>query len=338
MKRSLLGLTILASFSTVANEALDLETIKNNHTDNLVWVGHLSPDTDSAASVIVASHIYGGTPAVTEAPNPESQFVFNYCGIESPQVKTDFSSHQVGLLDFNQSTQLAPSIDPASIVAIIDHHALGSKPISMPQLVSMDIRAWGSTATILAANAEKLNVALPKSVACAGLGAILSDTVVFQSSTTTEYDKHYAYQLAKIAGVKEIQDFGQQMLVAKSDLSHFTADTILTMDYKNFEFGGKKVGIGVAETLTAQQLIDRKEDFFKAMKSYKQEQNLDYLFFSITDTKNKRANILWADKQDEKILANAFDAEIEGDVLVLDGVTSRKRQIGPAIQKAVEAQ
>lgn len=337
MKRSLLGLTILASLSGVANAALDLETLKNNNTENLVWVGHLSPDTDSAASVLVAASIYGGTAAVAEEINPESQFVFKYCGIEAPKLKADFSSHQIGLLDFNQSTQLAKSVDPTSIVAIIDHHAFGSKPISMSQIVSMDIRAWGSTATILADNAEKLGVTLPKSVACAGLGAILSDTVVFQSSTTTEYDKKYAEKLAKIAGVKDIQDFGQQMLVAKSDLSHFSAETILTMDYKNFEFGGKKVGIGVAETLMAQQLVDRKDDFLKAIKAYKKEQGLDYLFFSITDTKNNRANILWADKQDEKVLANAFDVKIKGDILVLEGVTSRKRQIGPAIQKAIEA-
>ena len=337
MKRSLLGLTILASFSCVANGALDLETLKNNNTENLVWVGHLSPDTDSAASVLVAANIYGGTPAVAEAINPESKFVFDYCDIEAPAVKADFSSHQIGLLDFNQSTQLAKSVDPSSIVAIIDHHSMGSSPISMPQIVSMDIRAWGSTATILAHNAEKLGVKLPKSVACAGLGAILSDTVVFQSSTTTEYDKQYAEKLAKIAGVKNIEDFGQQMLVAKSDLSHFSAETILTMDYKNFEFAGKKVGIGVAETLMAQQLVDRKADFLKAMESYKEEQGLDYLFFSITDTKNKRANILWADKHDQNVLANAFEKEIKGDILVLDGVTSRKRQIGPAIQKAIEA-
>ncbi|MDW1982468.1 DHHA2 domain-containing protein, partial [Vibrio sp. Vb0304] len=209
--------------------------------------------------------------------------------------------------------------------------------ISMPQIVSMDIRAWGSAATILTANAEKLNVKLPKNIACAGLGAILSDTVVFQSSTTTEYDKQYAQKLADIAGIKDIKGFGEQMLLAKSDLSHFSAETILTMDYKNFEFAGKKVGIGVAETLNAQQLIDRKQDFNEAIQAYKKAQNLDYLFFSITDTKHKRANMLWADDADKKVLSKAFDVKIDNDMLVLDGVTSRKRQIGPAIQQAIES-
>lgn len=337
MKRSLLGLTMIASFSCLAEGALDLTTLSNNNTDNLVRVGHLSPDTDSAVSVILASHIYGGEAALTGEANPESKFVFEFCGMDAPKVKANFSSHHIGLVDFNQSTQLAKSVDPTSIVAIIDHHAMGSSPISMPQIVTMDIRAWGSAATILTANAEKLNVKLPKNIACAGLGAILSDTVVFQSSTTTEYDKQYAQKLADIAGIKDIKGFGEQMLLAKSDLSHFSAETILTMDYKNFEFAGKKVGIGVAETLNAQQLIDRKQDFNEAIQAYKKAQNLDYLFFSITDTKHKRANMLWADDADKKVLSKAFDVKIDNDMLVLDGVTSRKRQIGPAIQQAIES-
>ncbi|WP_413113539.1 manganese-dependent inorganic pyrophosphatase [Thaumasiovibrio sp. DFM-14] len=337
MKHTILGLAILASFSSLASNALDLYTLSNNNTDNLMWVGHTSPDTDTVASAVMAATIYGGKATTPENLNPESQFVFEYCNSPTPQITTDYAAYQVGIVDFNQSTQLAHTIEPSSIVAIIDHHAIGGTPINIPNIASIDIRAWGSTATILASNAEALNIKLPKSVACVGLGAILSDTVIFQSSTTTDYDKAYANKLAKIAGVTDIEEFGQQMLIAKSDLSHLSADTILTMDYKNFEFGGKKVGIGVAETLTAQQLIDRKDEFVSAMKSYKATEQLDYLFFSITDTKNKRANIMWVDDGDKQILSRAFDTKIDGDILSLNGVTSRKRQIGPAIQQSIES-
>lgn len=317
--------------------AFDLQQPANNNTDNLVWTGHLSPDTDTVVSALLATHIYGGTATVPEKINPESEFVLNYCNAEAPRIEPDYSKYQVGLVDFNQVTQLAPTIDQGSIVAVIDHHAIGGSPINTPQIVAMDIRGWGSAATILADNAEKLDITLPKHLACAGLGAILSDTVVFQSATTTDYDRHYAEKLAALAGIKDIEDFGQQMLIAKSDLSHLSADTILTMDYKNFEYGGKKVGIGVAETLTAQQLIDRKEDLLTAMKAHKQANELDHLFFSITDTKDKKANLLWVDNNDFTVIKAAFNTDIEGDMLTLEGVTSRKRQIGPAIQSAIES-
>ncbi|GEA49495.1 manganese-dependent inorganic pyrophosphatase [Vibrio inusitatus NBRC 102082] len=336
MKFTPVAATLLMSISS-ASFAFDLQTPANNDTENLVWTGHLSPDTDTVMSALLAAHIYGGTATVPEQINPESEFVLNYCKAQSPRVESDYSSYQVGLVDFNQTTQLAPTINQRSIVAVIDHHAIGGSPINTPQIVAMDIRGWGSAATILTDNAEKLNVTLPKHLACAGLGAILSDTVVFQSSTTTDYDKEYAEKLAKIAGIKDIQDFGQQMLVAKSDLSHLSSETILTMDYKNFEYGGKKVGIGVAETLTAQQLIDRKDELLVAMKSYKEANGLDHLFFSITDTKDKKANLLWVDEGDYQIIKTAFNTEPASDMLTLDGVTSRKRQIGPAIQNALDS-
>ncbi|MDV5168065.1 manganese-dependent inorganic pyrophosphatase [Photobacterium rosenbergii] len=336
MKSSPLIAAVIVAVSS-ASHAFDLQQPSNNNTDNLVWTGHLSPDTDTVMSAMLAAHIYGGTATVPEKINPESEFVLNFCNAESPRIESDYSQFQVGLVDFNQTTQLAPTIDQGSIVAVIDHHAIGGSPINTSQIVAMDIRGWGSAATILADNAEKLDVTLPKHLACVGLGAILSDTVVFQSATTTDYDKHYAEKLAGIAGISDLEDFGQQMLIAKSDLSHLSADTILTMDYKNFEYGGKKVGIGVAETLTAQQLIDRKEELLAAMKAYKQANNLDHLFFSITDTKDKKANLLWVDDSDLKVIKTAFEHTPATDILTLEGITSRKRQIGPAIQNAVES-
>ncbi len=208
--------------------------------------------------------------------------------------------------------------------------------MNLKQVASIDIRPWGSAATILAERAETLAIKLPKQIACTTLAGILSDTVVLESPTTTQYDRDYAVKLAKQAGINDLHDFGQQMLIAKSDLSHLDAATILTMDYKNFEFAGKKVGIGVAETLTAEQLLQRKDEFIKAMKEHKKEQQLDHLFFSVTDTKNKQANLLWIDQADEAVIKQAFKGKVIEGWLTLPNVTSRKRQIGPAIQTAIK--
>lgn len=336
MKLNLVATVLIMSFSSTSY-AFSLQKTANDNTEDLVWTGHLSPDSDTVMSALLAAHIYGGTATVPEQMNPESSFILNYCNAEAPRIETDYSSYRVGLVDFNQTTQLAPTINQASIVAVVDHHTIGGSPINTPQIIEMDIRPWGSAATILADNAEKLGVTLPKQLACVGLGAILSDTVVFQSSTTTEHDREYAEKLAKIAGVLDIEDFGQQMLVAKSDLNHLSSETILTLDYKNFKYGNKQVGIGVAETLTAQQLINRKEELLATMKTYKKENGLDHLFFSITDTKNKEANLLWVDESDYQVIKSAFNTTPENNMLTLEGVTSRKRQIGPAIQQAIES-
>ena len=325
-----------AFFSAISN-AFELSDPSLNDTSNLVWTGHLSPDSDSMTSAIIAAHIYGGVAAVPQPINPESKFILEYCKAASPKVVNDFSGKKVGLVDFNQKTQLQHGIDKTNIVVIVDHHAIGGQPIDLNEIISIDIRPWGSTATIFAEHADSLNIELPRSIACTTLAGILSDTVLFKSPITTSYDHYYAKKLAKQIGIDDLHDFGNKMLMVKSDLANISAVTILTMDYKIFEFAGKKVGIGVAETLNAAPVLQRKDEFSKAMKIYKKEQNLDYLFFSVTDTKNQQANLIWVDERDAKVIKHAFNKSAEMGWLKLPGVTSRKRQIGPAIKLAIEA-
>ncbi|PMH46158.1 manganese-dependent inorganic pyrophosphatase [Vibrio sp. 10N.286.49.B3] len=334
MKKTLLSLLILSASSTAF--AFDLQRPANNVVDDLVWTGHLSPDTDSMTSALAAAFIYGGTAVVPEPINPESQFVVDYCKASAPMVLNDFSDKKIGLVDFNQQTQLHETVNQEDIVAIIDHHTIAGKPVETSHVTAMDIRAWGSAATILADIAEKQGVTFDTVTACTTLAGILSDTVIFQSATTTDYDREHAEKLAKVAGIKDINAFGQEMLNAKSDLKNVAAEDILTMDYKTFEYGGKQVGIGVAETLTAQELLDRHDEFVAAMKAHKTATGLDHLFFSVTDTKHKRANLMWIDESDALVAEQAFALKSDSEWLRLDGVTSRKRQIGPAIQKAVE--
>lgn len=305
--------------------------------DTLVWTGHLNPDTDSIAGSLLAAHIHGGV-ASTPAPlNPESLFALEQCDIEAPRFIEDYSQNEVALVDFNQETQLPPSIDPASIVAIIDHHALGASPVIVPQVLTIDIRPWGSVATILADQAETLSLDLPPQLACTAMAAILSDTVNLTLPTTTQYDRDYVERLAARAGVDDIDDFAEQMLLAKSDLSGLSAGEIVLLDYKDFEFGGKSVGIGVAETLTAQDLIDRRDELRAAIHQEKSNSGIDHLVFAIVDTRNQRSYLLWGDEADRALVTAAFGDDVSDDMVIADGVISRKQQIGPAVQETLES-
>ncbi|MCO1335767.1 manganese-dependent inorganic pyrophosphatase [Microbulbifer sp. OS29] len=305
---------------------------------NLVWTGHTIPDTDSFTASLLAAFIYGGKPGLPGALNPESRFALDECDADEPEVIKDFSGMSTGLVDFNQSTQLPSGIDPDLIAAIIDHHAIGGSPINIPNVISIEIRPWGSTATILMDHASTLGIELPVPLACMGLAAVLSDTVNLSAPTTTEYDKAYALKLAKRAGIDDINKFAERMLLAKSDLGGLSARDIVLLDYKEFEFGGKKVGIGVAETLTAQQLINRRYELKSAIEAQKKESGVDHLIFAIVDTRDHKSYFLWGDDEDKDIVISAFTGKVTDDMFVAEGVISRKRQIGPAIQRAVERQ
>ncbi len=317
--------------------AFDLETPENNDTDKLVWLGHLSPDTDTIGSAIGAAELFGGEARRAGELNQETTFVMNYCGLETPPMITKEEGQTVGLVDFNQKTQLHKLVDNNDIVTIIDHHAIQDQPITFNIAMSIDIRPWGSAATILADRFEKMGKTMTSTTACVLLGGILSDTLVFASPTTCPQDKVYAEKLAKIAGIEDLHAFGNAMLEAKSDLAGVDAYSILKADFKHYEINGKRVGFGVAETVLADQLIERQSEFLSEMEAEKAKQGLDYIFFAIVCTKRKQSHLVVYSDAEEQLAAKAYGEIAGSNWMLLPGLISRKKQLMPVIQEVLSA-
>jgi manganese-dependent inorganic pyrophosphatase len=317
--------------------AFDLETPETNETDNLVWLGHLSPDSDTIGSAIGAAELFGGEPRRAGELNKETAFVMDYCGAELPKMISVVEGQTIGLVDFNQKTQLHPCVDMHNIVAIIDHHAIQDQPVTFNTVISMDIRPWGSAATILADRFEKMGKVPTPSTACVLLAGILSDTLVFESPTTTVFDRPFADKLGKIAGIEDVCAFGMSMMEAKSDLADVSTYDVLKGDFKHYEINGKKVGYGVAETLRPDMLIERKAEFLQEMESEKAKQGLDFIFFAIVDTKNKISHLVIYSAAEAELAGKAYGASTEDNWMKLPGSISRKKQLMPAIQETLSA-
>jgi manganese-dependent inorganic pyrophosphatase len=315
----------------------DLVNPEKNNTDNLVWLGHLSPDSDTIGAAIGAAELFGGEPRRAGQLNKETQFVVDYCGVELPKMIDVVEGQTIGLVDFNQKTQLHKSVDMQDIVAIIDHHAIQDQPITFNSVISIDIRPWGSAATILADYFEKMGKTPSKTTACVLLAGILSDTLIFESPTTTPYDRPFAEKLGAIAGIDDIVDFGTKMLEAKSDLADTSTYDILKGDFKHYEINGKKVGYGVAETLLPEQLIERQAEFLEEMTGEKAKQGLDYIFFAIVDTKTKLSHLVVYSDAEAELAGKAYGASTENNWMQLPGLISRKKQLMPVIQETLSA-
>ena len=315
----------------------DIETPENNDTDNLVWLGHLSPDSDTIGSAIAAAELFGGEPRRAGELNKETAYVMDYCGAELPKMITKVDGQTVGLVDFNQKTQLHKDVDNHDIVAIIDHHAIQDQPITFNTAMSIDIRPWGSAATILADRFEKMGKQPTPKTACVMLAGILSDTLIFESPTTCPQDKPFAEKLAKIAGIDDLYAFGNAMMEAKSDLADVSTYDVLKGDFKHYEINGKKVGYGVAETLRPEQLIDRQADLLKEMEGEKAKQGLDFIFFAIVDTKNKVSHLVIYSDAEAELASKAYSETSADNWMKLPGLISRKKQLMPAIQETLSA-
>jgi manganese-dependent inorganic pyrophosphatase len=80
------------------------------------------------------------------------------------------------------------------------------------------------------------------------LACILSDSLLFRSATTTKEDTILATELQVITGISDLEAFAMPMFNAKSDLGDMDIEKVIKYDYKEFDFNGKKAGIGTLET------------------------------------------------------------------------------------------
>ena len=173
----------------------------------LLWISRRSPSPDGAISSLMAAHLYGGQASISGELTPPTQAILHRCQQSAPQPTRALTGSAIGLVGVNEGSDLDPRIQASQVVAIIDHHASssGSGVLALEQPRRIDLRPWGATATILEQQAQRLGVVLPKPLACAALGAIVSQTKGLQSARTTAQDRQSAARLARRAGIQQAQ-------------------------------------------------------------------------------------------------------------------------------------
>ena len=171
----------------------------------LLWTSRRSPTADGAISSLMAAHLYGGQASTSGEITPPTQAILQRCQQSAPELAAELTGSAIGLVGVHQDSDLDPRVQASQVVAIIDHHASGSGTLALEQPRRIDLRPWGATATILEQQAQRLGVVLPKPLACAALGAIVSQTKGLQSASTTPQDRQSAARLARRAGIQQAQ-------------------------------------------------------------------------------------------------------------------------------------
>lgn len=303
----------------------------------ILVVGHKSPDTDAIVSAIAVARLKSaqGIPAQAVAqgtPNPETRFMLKQFGFSAPPVQSVFAGRDVILVD-HSDRQLAPDdLDKSRLVGIYDHHKLGGLKTDEP--IEAIIKPWGCTVTIIYEAFQQAGVKVDPALAGLMLSAILSDTRVFRSPTTTEHDKRIAGELAKIAGITDMQVHGLQMLQAyNEEMTKLSDDALAEMDFKIFNMGRSRVGIAQLEAFDAAFLIQRLTGLTKAIEKLQAKDNLDAVVLAITDVNRGGSTILVVGPKAEVAQA-ALGLSAAALGTFKPGVLSRKRQFVPPLEKA----
>jgi manganese-dependent inorganic pyrophosphatase len=299
-------------------------------------VGHKNPDTDSVVAAIAFTDFEKAMgkecrPAVAGPVNKETDYVLRTFNVAEPVLVPD-EEKKVIVVDVNEPSQLADNVKPEEIVGIVDHHKLGG--LSTAEPIYVRIEPVGSSSTLVARMFRTEDVEVTEVLAKLLIAGILSDTLNFTSPTTTDSDREMAWFLNETANV-DFDSLAEQMFKAKSDLTGVSSEALVTADYKVFDMGGKKVGIGVFETVHPDSALDRKDEIIEILAKKKSADGLDHIFLSVVDIMGEAAFTLTASEEDFALVKRAFESVERDGVLFLPGIVSRKKQIVPAIEKAL---
>ena len=251
-----------------------------------------------------------------------------YVGVVSRRNMMGLHKKQLILVDHNEKNQAVEGIDQAEILEIIDHHRIGSMETDGP--VYFRNVPVGCTSTIIYQMYEENGVEIDKTTAGLMLSAILSDTLMFRSPTCTAVDERTARKLAELAGV-DLETYADAMFEHGGDVSGKTAEEIFNTDYKIFDSGAVRFGVGQGSYMVERNRKASQALLAPYLPIALEKQGLDYIFYMFTDVRGANTELLMAGKGAESLVARAFQVEVKDGIAVLPGVVSRKKQLLPRI-------
>lgn len=300
--------------------------------------GHKNPDTDSICSAMVKEKLnikngHNNSKAMRLGEiSKETKYVLDYLNLKAPELLEEVEENQkVILVDHNEFSQSVKGIENAKIIGVVDHHRIANFETSEPLYYTA--RPYGCTCTILYKDFVEKGLEISKEEAILMASAIMSDTLILKSPTTTKHDEKALEELEKIAGI-DIKAYGLEMLKAGTNLSDFTAEELINLDAKKIEKNGVGIVIAQVNTVSIEETLERKEELEKAINGKIEKQGLDLFILAITDILNSNSQIIALGNK-SKVTEKAFGKELENNSMFLEGVVSRKKQILPNIDKNI---
>ena len=256
----------------------------------------------------------------------------NFYGVISRRHLIEYNKKNVIMVDHNERSQSVEGIEQAEILEIIDHHRVADVQTDTPLFIRAE--PLGSTATIVYKMFMEAQAAITRKTAGILFSAILSDTLMFNSPTTTKDDKIAAERLATIAELN-IDEYSHKMFSVSTSLKGKNADEILAMDRKRFTFGKNVVFISQVNTIDFVSIVEMADRLYNAMDEFISTVECDLYVLMITDIVQCGSEILVAGKGRD-LAYKAFELSAAQTSVFLPGIVSRKKQILPKLTFAAQ--
>ncbi len=234
------------------------------------------------------------------------------------------------LVDHNEISQACDGIENIRIQEIIDHHRLGNMPTKYP--ITFVNKPIGSTSTIITLLYQENKISIPKEIASLLLCGIMSDTLILQSTTTTDTDRDIAEYLSNITNL-DWQELGKEILEAGSRITGRTPESVVHQDMKEYTEGKLVYTISQIEVGNTNEILSKKAEYFEQLSMERKSRKGLFAALLVTDI-TKLSSILLIDA-DEKFESTLTFQKMEDKIYYLKDVVSRKKQLVPMITEQI---
>lgn len=304
----------------------------------ILITGYVNPDLDGVAGAIAYGEFLQKTGknavvGIVGEPHDEAKYILDRFGFEYPQkIENADNFDEVVLVDASDLNGLEGKIAPEKVIEIIDHrkiHEADKFPKAKAQ-----IELVGAAATLVAEKFMRNKVDISKTSATLLCSAIISNTLNFKGSVTTDRDKQATAWLNEIAKLPD--DFWKDVFIAKSDLSGKKLAERIEGDFAWFVMGDKKVGIAQIEMIGVKKLLnERSDEIIQTLTKIKNDMDLNYVFQNTIELEDAKNFFVAQDSDTQKLLEKVLSVQFVGVVAERPNLIMRK-QIVPLLKSELE--
>lgn len=300
--------------------------------------GYVNPDLDGLAGAVGYAEFLSKTGKLCEVavigePHEEAKYMLDRFGFEYPKLIPNADNYdEVIIVDASDLNGLEGKIDPEKVIELIDHrkvHEADKFPNAKAQ-----IELVGAAATLVAEKFMQHNIPISKESATLIYGAIISNTLNFKGTVTTDRDKKAAEWLNQVAQLPE--SFWKELFIAKSDLSGEKLAERIRGDFAWFVMGNKKLGIAQIEMIGAKNLVEQRElEIIQTLNNIKAEMQLDFIFQNTINLEETKNFFVTDDEPTKDLLTGVLQVTFNGNIAERPNLIMRK-QIVPLLKEELE--
>lgn len=234
------------------------------------------------------------------------------------------------LVDHNETDQGIPGLEELPVIEVVDHHRIAFAATKDPIKYTADV--VGSTCTLVARMFRGAGERPTKEVAGVLVAGIVSDTLFFQSPTTTPEDRTMCAWLEKLCG-ESAESIMEGLMSVASPLASMSADQAVASDAKLYNEAGKKFILAQVEESQLAVFHRHISSLSAALEKSRRENALDFIALMVTDPVRGNSELLF--QGDEAVRRALPYRRSDMGVLLMPGVLSRKKQLLPEVLAAL---